>query len=62
MPVSSVIDREILLSNGLKIKSDFTIIATESSQPIKNLKYQSTKYQSSDTLYFEVENRMIKKA
>lgn len=62
MPVSSVIDGEILLSNGLKIKSDFTIIPTESSQLIKNLKYQSTKYQSSDTLYFEVENRMIKKA
>ncbi len=59
--VSSVNEGEILLSNGEKIKSDFTIIATEPSKLIKNFKNQPTEWQSSDTLYFETENRTITK-
>lgn len=59
--VSSVIEREIELDNGQKIKSDFIIIATEPSKLIQKLKNQSTKWQSCDTLYFETENRTIRK-
>ncbi|BAO77366.1 probable oxidoreductase [Winogradskyella sp. PG-2] len=59
--VSSVIDGEIELYKGQKIKSDFTIITTEPSKLIKNLKNQSTEWQSCDTLYFETENRTIRK-
>ncbi|WP_437368823.1 NAD(P)/FAD-dependent oxidoreductase [Maribacter litoralis] len=59
--VTSISEKEILLANGTKIESDFTIIATEPSQFISNLKNQATKWYSCDTLYFETENRKINK-
>ncbi|WP_405414540.1 NAD(P)/FAD-dependent oxidoreductase [Maribacter sp. Asnod1-A12] len=59
--VESISEKEILLSNGKKIASDFIIIATEPSHFIKNLKNQAIEWQSCDTLYFETENRVIKK-
>lgn len=59
--VSSIQDGEILLDSGEKLKSDYTIVATEPSKLIKNLKNKSTEWQSCDTLYFETEKRVIKK-
>lgn len=59
--VISINDEEIELTNGQKIKSDFTIIATEPSQLVENLRSQPIEWQSCDTLYFETENRCIKK-
>jgi protoporphyrinogen oxidase len=59
--VSSITDGEIILSNGQNLESHFTIIATEPSQLIKNLRNKSTEWQSCDTLYFETEKRTIRK-
>jgi len=59
--VSNVTDGQIALSDGQIIESDFTILATEPGKVIKNLRNQSIDWQSCDTLYFETENRTIKK-
>ncbi|WP_299317239.1 NAD(P)/FAD-dependent oxidoreductase [uncultured Maribacter sp.] len=59
--VSSISDSKILLADGQEIESDFIIIATEASNLIQNLKNQAIEWQSCDTLYFETENRTIKK-
>lgn len=59
--VASINEKEILLANGTKIESDFTIVATEPSQLIGNLKNQATEWYSCDSLYFETENRKINK-
>ena len=60
--VSAVKDGEIKLSNNETIESHFTIVATEPSLVIPNLKNQATEWKSCDTLYFETENRNIKKS
>lgn len=57
--IDSVEDNFIRLSNGEKINFDFTIIATEPSNLISNLKNQANQWKSVDNLYFEVENRVI---
>ncbi|MDO6472797.1 NAD(P)/FAD-dependent oxidoreductase [Maribacter sp. 1_MG-2023] len=59
--VSCISDSKILLADGQEIESDFIIIATEASNLIQNLKNQAIEWQSCDTLYFETENRTIKK-
>ena len=59
--VAEIHNGEIVLSNGERIESHFTILATEASTLIKNLKSQPTKWKSGDTLYFETVNRIIKK-
>ncbi|MFT5238620.1 MAG: phytoene dehydrogenase-like protein, partial [Flavobacteriaceae bacterium] len=59
--VVSIKDEEITLSNNEKLKSHFTIVAAEASTLISNLKGQSVEWKSCDTLYFETENRVIKK-
>ena len=60
-PVASVKDQEITLKNGKKLKTDFTIVATEASGLIQNLSKQSIAWKSCDTLYFETTKRIIKK-
>lgn len=57
--IESVEDKFVVLSNGEKINCDFTIIATEPSILISNLKNQANQWKSVDNLYFEVENRVI---
>lgn len=59
--VKSIKDREIELSNGDKLESHFTVVATDASHLIPNLKKQATQWKSCDTLYFETSNRVIKK-
>lgn len=59
--VSCVKGGEIMLSNGEKLESHFTIVATDASSLISNLKNQNTKWKSCDTLYFETEKRVINK-
>lgn len=59
--VSSIGDSKILLADGQEIESDFIIVATEASNLIQNLKNQAIEWQSCDTLYFETENKTIKK-
>ena len=59
--VKSVENGSIKLESGETIKSNFTIIATQASELVSNLKNQATLWKSCDTLYFEVAKREIKK-
>lgn len=59
--VANVESGKIVLTDGTEIKSHFTIIATAPRQMISNLKNQDTSWKSCDTLYFEVERRVISK-
>lgn len=59
--VKSVKDGNIFLTDGREIESHFTIIATEPGALVTNLKNQESKWKSCDTLYFETDNRAIKK-
>ena len=57
--VESLKDGEITLKDGTKLKSHYTIVATEASGLISNLKQQSTAWKSCVTLYFETNSRVI---
>jgi protoporphyrinogen oxidase len=60
-PAKEVKDKSILLENGEILESHITIIATDPSSLISNLKNQETNWKSCDTLYFETNNRTINK-
>lgn len=60
-PVKEVKDKDILLEDGNILESHITIIATEASALVSNLKNQGTDWKSCDTLYFETEKRVINK-
>jgi protoporphyrinogen oxidase len=57
--VASIKDGEVVLENGTKLESHFTIVATEASSLISNLRNQATHWKSCDTLYFETDKRVI---
>jgi protoporphyrinogen oxidase len=59
--VKEVKDKQIILQDGKIIESHITIIATEASALISNLKNQETEWKSCDTFYFETNERVIKK-
>ncbi|MEM6719440.1 MAG: FAD-dependent oxidoreductase [Bacteroidota bacterium] len=59
--VKTIEDGKITLENGTILESHFTIVATEASQLISNLKSQETPWKSCDTLYFETPKRTINK-
>ena len=59
--VKALKENEITLDDGSCLKSDYTIIATEASELVSNLKNQSTEWKSCVTLYFETETRVITK-
>jgi protoporphyrinogen oxidase len=50
---------KIILKNGIALESDATIIATEPTRMLPELKSPKTNWKSCDTLYFESENRGI---
>tara|TARA_R110002126_G_scaffold157104_1_gene304586 strand:+ start:11738 stop:13018 length:1281 start_codon:yes stop_codon:yes gene_type:complete len=60
-PVKEVKDNEIILQNDNVIESNMTIIATEASHLIANLKNQETEWKSCDTFYFETNTKVINK-
>ena len=60
-PTKEVLDHKIILQDDSEIKTHITIIATEASSLIPNLKNQNTDWKSCETLYFETKNRVIKK-
>jgi len=59
--VRAVRDGELQLSDGKILQSDYTIVATEASNLIENLKEQSTQWKSCDTLYFNTPRQVIDK-
>ena len=52
-PVKEVKDKHIILEDERTLESHITIIATDASPLISNLKNQRTQWKSCDTLYFE---------
>jgi protoporphyrinogen oxidase len=60
-PVKEVKDRRIILEDDRILESHITIIATDASALISNLKNQGTEWKSCDTLYFETKKRAINK-
>lgn len=60
-PVKEVKDKSIILENDTTLQSHITIIATDASPLIANLKNQETNWKSCDTLYFETNTRAINK-
>ncbi len=60
--VAAVQDAQIQLSDNKIIESDFTIIATDASKLVPNLKNQAISWKSCDTLYFETKDQIISKA
>jgi protoporphyrinogen oxidase len=60
-PVKEVKDKEIILQDDTILESQFSIIATEASNLISNLKNQEIAWKSCETFYFETDKRVIKK-
>jgi protoporphyrinogen oxidase len=60
-PVKEVQDRRIILEDKSILESNITIIATDASALISNLKNQSTDWKGCDTLYFETKKSVINK-
>ena len=59
-PVDKVEEGKITLKSGDIIPSHLTIVATEASGLIPNLRNQQAEWRTCDTLYFETETRSIK--
>lgn len=59
--VTSCIDGALVFSDGKEATADYTIIATEASQLVPNLRNQETKWKSCDTLYFTTKEKAIEK-
>ena len=59
---SNIKNKEITLSDGKKIKTDFTIIATEPANLVEGLKNQKVSWKSCQNLYFNCYGRVFKKA
>ena len=57
--VKEVKDKHIILEDGNTLQSHITIIATDASPLISNLKNQETAWKSCDTLYFETVKSVI---
>ncbi len=52
-------DEKLILSNGKEEIIDYTIIATEASHLVPNLRNQEVDWKSCDTLYFTIKKRTI---
>jgi len=59
--VKEVKDKHIILEDDYTLQSHITIIATDASPLISNLKNQETQWKSCDTLYFQTEKSVINK-
>jgi protoporphyrinogen oxidase len=59
--VSHIKNKEIVLKNGEIVKSDYTIVATEAANLIKNLTNQALEWNSCETFYFETKKRVVAK-
>ncbi|MFQ3305370.1 MAG: protoporphyrinogen oxidase [Polaribacter sp.] len=60
-PVKEVKDKHVILEDDTILESHITIIATDASALISNLKNQETDWKSCDTLYFETKKNTLKK-
>ncbi len=59
--VTAITDEEITLEDGSSLESHFTIVATEASSLFEGLKKHPTEWKSCHNLYFETEEKIIRK-
>ena len=59
---SNIKDMEITMSDGKKIKTNYTIIATEPTNLVEGLKGQKVDWKSCQNLYFTCSSRVYEKA
>lgn len=59
--VASVTDGTVVFTDGKKETVDYTIIATEASHLVPNLRNQETSWKTCDTLYFTTKEKTIDK-
>lgn len=59
--VKAVENGKVILEDGSELESDYSIVATEASQLISNLKNQEIQWENCETLYFEADARKIEK-
>ncbi len=59
--VTSIKDGEVTLGEDTKLESHFTIVATDATNLIANLKSNATEWKSCHTFYFETDIRVIRK-
>ena len=60
-PVTSCSDGGLVFSDGKEEIVDYTIIATEASQLVPNLRNQETRWKTCDTLYFTTKEKTVHK-
>ncbi len=60
-PVESSTDGVLVFSNGKEKEVDYTIIATEASQLVPNLRNQEIAWKTCDTIYFTTTKEIIQK-
>ena len=60
--VSEIKDKEIILSDGKKIKTHYAIVAAEPSNLVRGLKNQKVEWKSCQNLYFTCSKRVYEKA
>jgi phytoene dehydrogenase-like protein len=60
--VSEIKDKEIILSDGKKIKTHYAIVAAEPNNLLKGLKNQKVEWKSCQNLYFTCSKRVYEKA
>ncbi len=59
--ISVCTDEKLVFSNGKEVVVDYSIIATEASGLVPNLRNQELTWKSCDTLYFTTKERVIQK-
>lgn len=59
-PVEQVTDSKLILKNGREVNSHFSIIATEASSMVSNLRNQGVNWKSCQCFYFTSKNAEIK--
>jgi len=59
--ITGCADGKLVLADGKQVVVDYTIIATEASHLVPNLRNQELNWKSCDTLYFKTKERSIQK-
>ncbi len=59
--IESCTDGKLIFKDGSKVLVDYTIIATEASHLVPNLRNQEQPWKSCETLYFTTKTKIIKK-
>ncbi|MGB6151880.1 MAG: NAD(P)/FAD-dependent oxidoreductase [Pricia sp.] len=59
--VENISNNDIILSNGETVSGDYTVMATNTTDLVQNLRNQKINWKGCDTLYFSCSNRVIDK-